>query len=671
MMPPENAVPIEVNGRIVDPQDTYAIDARNTDHIVVSVKHILSIAEEDELYALGVKIVEDLGGNNFLCHYKEANLKPIRDKEFVSQVDVYRNKYKIPANLESLIENQAPLWIAYSASNQTAESNTCEVDVLVHDEVTDLESVKEFIASTANVPIDELEVAPGKVRLQVDPSKLVDIAKDDRVRIIEEVIEPVLHDDQAREIVHGHINIEGLSFRGSGQIVTVSDTGFDTGSRQDCHPAFKDKVLHLTPIGRSDSKNLPEQSKVDDPDGHGTHVCGIILGQDFNTSKGVVGGIAPDAKLIVQSLFESKARRIKLPVDLVSLFSGPYIDGSRIFSNSWGAGFTTVQPDYADPARIIDNFIRDKGDALVCFSAGNDNDRAKDQPAVGQQAGAKNVLTVGASGTTRDPQEGPEMMYSKSSYGPTKENRLKPDVIAPGVDIYSALSREAPYYGAAAATIESLPGIKWKPSSGTSQATPLVAGCAAVLREILQRKGCEHPPAALLKAVIINGADRLPKIDQFAQGHGRVNLQASAAMLTSRPEVSGDKMISVSMSQGTLIGHALKQDEEYEFTLSAPKKGDANTHFKITMVYNDIGNKQIQNNLNIIVTDEGTNAIKYGNEKSLTDPDVQNNVEQIVLYPLPTGDVKVKVHAQKILAQQEQDYALAWATFTPMFEEAY
>lgn len=664
--PPEDAVPVVINGQTVDPLETYAKDSKHTDYIVITAYKVLGIAEEEELLALAVGILEDLGDNNFLCYYPLDDLAPIRAKEFVRQVDVYRNSFKIPEALRIDIEQEQSLDPGLSdGRNSASEPITCMVDILAHDEVKDqdFEALKDFIASTAGVPIDEMEVAPGKVRLCIESDKLTQLAKDDRVRIIEEVIEAELMCSDSRSIVGGTVGIGGSAFRGKGQIVTVSDTGFDIGSREDCHPAFTDKVLALMSIARSNRTDLSEQNRSNDPHGHGTHVSGIILGQNFSTSEGQIGGIAPDAKLILQSLYEKEAKPVAVPVDLNKLFSVPYAQGSRIFSNSWGVGFSTKQPDYADPAKVIDNFVRDNPDALVCFSAGNDNVKAAGMPAVGLHAGAKNVLTVGASGNTN----APDQMNDTSSVGPTKEKRLKPDVIAPGTDIYSALSRKARYFGRIA-TSQSEPGFKWKPLSGTSQATPLVAGCAAVLCEILQSKGCKTPPAALLKAVIINGADKLPGLDPNAQGHGRVNLQASSAILNTPPVLSKDTSINVplSMSEGTLIGDALKQDDEHEFALLAIDSGNTHTHFKITMVYNDIGNKQIQNNLNLFVADTSTNQVIPGNDKSLTDIDTQNNVEQIILSSLPKDGLRVRVHAQKILAQQLQDYALAWSVFTPI-----
>ncbi|KIY01948.1 uncharacterized protein Z520_02086 [Fonsecaea multimorphosa CBS 102226] len=676
--PPADAAPVEVNGRTINPLEFYARDARNTKHIIVTVRHILSIAEEDELQALGVVIVEDLGDNNFLCYYDPDDLLPIRQKEFVRQVDVYRNLYKIPASLEAVVEDPNLLLSSPDDSTQLTDSTEpeVEIDVQVHEEVNDqdIESLASTIVSKTQISRDEMEIVPGKIRLTAKLSQLVDIAKDDRVRIIEEVLQPVLYDDEARQVVHAdNVQVEGLAFGGKGQIVTVADSGFDIGSTEDCHPAFTGKVMQLVSFGRS-KEALSDQQKVNDPDGHGTHVCGIVLGQDFETDKGIIGGVAKEASLIVQSLLDTK-RKVKPPILPSDLFKQSYSANSRIHSNSWGVPFDKKrgQLDYAATATAIDDFVRNNPEMLVCFSAGNYNVEAEGGPSIGPEAAAKNCITVGASGSTRHsmdkdvPDTIPSAIWPKSSRGPTKEKRLKPDVVAPGFSVYSAKSR-ASKQSRFLATCPDAKEVSWWPDSGTSMAAPLVAGCAAVLREILHSKGCTKAPAALLKAVILNGADKLPDVDINAQGHGRVNLHASAAMLQSPPATAKDIRLDTTLplSGGTLIGDHLKQDDECEFVLSLADANDPNSHFKITMVYNDIGRLRIQNNLNLIVIDAITNETRYGNEGSVNDPDTENNVEQIILSTLPKGTLRVKVHAQKILAGQEQDFALAWSTFTPL-----
>lgn len=600
---PADAKSIKVNGRLIDPREQYAQDARNTDYIILTSRDVLENDQKAELQKLRVELLEDLGDHNILCRYSPADLNPLRDLGFVRQVDVYRNRYKIPAVLLDLIEELK--------GTPEFETESYPVDVMTHQEVKDLESLADHISKVAQVDRSQIQIISDKIRLKVNLGKLDAIAADDRVRILEEVVTPVLLDDQAKHIVGSPLQITQIpGFNGKGQIVAVYDTGFDLGSIQDCHPAFTGQISELIPVGRPTplnpgGKDLTISQQVDDPNGHGTHVCGIIVGKEFDTSGGMVGGVAQDAKVVLSSLYKTDGDLIAIK-SIDTLFEKPYTSYSaHVHSNSWGDGLGTNQSQrpYTTASKEIDDFVRTKGDALVCFSAGNNNvPEKKKKPTIGSQAAAKNCLTVGASGSTREitQQDGKiykisaDKIYPFSSRGPTAEKRVKPDVLAPGVNIFSAHSRHpaADKVWRPEATSKLYPGVKWKVRTGTSQATPLVSGCAAILRQILQSKGLQNPPAALLKAVIINGAHKLPGLNTDDQGFGLINLESSAAMLQSppvTPEQSVHTSPVLSPLGGTLVGAPLKQGDKKNFTLP-PSHKSAGFQLKITMVYNDIGN---------------------------------------------------------------------------------
>lgn len=673
--PPAEAKPIEVNGQVVDPSEHYARDAKNTDHIIVTVKDVLDNKQRADVEKLQVELLEDLGNHNILCRYKRSDLKPLRDLSFVKQVDVYRNLYKIPAVLEALIDE--------FKGKPEFETENFPIDVMVHQEVKDLEALVDHISNVTKVDRDQMEISPDKIRLEVNLGELQAIAADDRVRILEEVVTPVLFDDQAKRLVSAPLRIQGdAEFCGKGQIIAVVDSGFDLGSVEDCHPAFTGQMHKLIPVGRAKDENLTETERVDDPKGHGTHVCGTIVGKEIETSEGMVGGVAQDAKIVLSSLLTAKFD--PAPISKIkTLFDLPYTTyNACVHSNSWGdpLGPYDTQRPYSTAASDIDDFVRANPDALICFSAGNNNLEIKKgpsgtpKPSIGSQAAAKNCLTIGASGSTRvvpkriDGKESldPDHICPVSSRGPTVEMRVKPDVVAPGYNIFSAHSRHprASKFSAPGATSESYPKVLWKVRSGTSHATPLVSGCAAILRQILQSKGLEKPPAALLKAIIINGADKLPGVDIEAQGFGRINLQSSVAMLQSPPFMA-EEIFDSSLNPlgGSLIGAPLKFAEKLEFTL-APAQNPDEVELKITMVYNDLPGRAIQNNLNLAVSDSVTGETKHGGI-SEDKTEEQNNVEQVVWYPAPKVPITIRVTAQKIFGGSDQDFALVWSASAP------
>lgn len=108
-----------------------------------------------------------------------------------------------------------------------------------------------------------------------------------------------------------------------------------------------------------------------------------------------------------------------------------------------------------------------------------------------------------------------EGLAAFSSRGPTFESRIKPDVVAPGTGILSARSslvNDAGLFGTS-------DDPQWMFEAGTSMATPLVSGCAAVIRQALKSNPPTdapptYPSAALVKAILINGA-----VDLVGQYH--------------------------------------------------------------------------------------------------------------------------------------------------------
>lgn len=679
---PADAKPIEVNGQVVDPQEHYARYAQNTDHIIVTARDVLNVDQRAQLQKLHVEFLEDLGHHNFLCRYKPSDLAPIRELSFIRQVDVYRNLYKIPAVLTSLTESlrETPQF----------ETESYPIDVMVHQGIGNLDKLVHHISKVAHVDQSQMEITPDKIRLRVKLGELEAIAADDRVRVIEEVVTPVLFDDEAKRLVYMPLQAQGqVEFSGKGQTIAVVDSGFDLGSVEDCHPAFVGQIEKLIPLGRASDQDKTDTQKVDDPKGHGTHVCGTIVGKEIKTSQGAVGGVAQEAKLILSSLEKDDGDLLAV-TKISSLYEVPYKTyHAHVHSNSWGdgLGLGEIQRPYGHSASDLDDFVRTHPDALICFSAGNNNQYINKKilsgipkPSIGSQASAKNCLTIGASGSTRVvsiPEKGqadrldPDQICLDSSRGPTIEKRTKPDVVAPGFNIFSAHSRHprAAKFSAPEAISESYPTVVWKARSGTSHATPLVSGCAAILRQILQSKGFPSPPAALIKAVLINGADKLPGVDVAAQGFGRINLNSSIAILQSLPVLPekffGPSLFGPSLSPtgGSLIGPPLQQDAIFTFDLpSAP--GSDEFELKITLVYNDLPGGAIQNNLNLIVKNNVTDVTKIG-AISEDEIEVQNNVEQVVWDPAPKELVTVSVRAQKIFPGSEQDFVLAWSTTAP------
>ena len=589
--PPDDAVPITINGRTVNPQKTYAEDAERTNYITIRAPEPLSHDSEAELQELGVVIQEHVATDTYLCRYEPSDLEPVRAKSYISQVDVYRNKFKITQDLKAtndlvIRQDEASALLPFnSAPGATIFSETCTVDVLLHRDLPQSAAeIATVLIAKAHIDSSDADVTPNKIRIRVDRKYLKDVASDDRVRAIEEVLSKVTNNNYAREIMCADIRLNDTIYHGEGQIVSVADTGFDKGSIDNCHPAFKDRVIDLVPCQRKDTK-----PQADDPTSHGTHVCGSIVGTTQMTRMGEVGGIAPKANIVVQSLYFGKEKEIQTPTDLNNLFETTFKKHrARIHTNSWSDPWSTKgQRVYHSGAEEIDKFVCRNPDTVICFSAGNDNEpkRAGGKPAIGGEAAAKNCITVGATGSPRQhatdtwKNASPDEMGYMSSRGPTMEGRIKPDVVAPGVNILSARSQESKYQNDiadVAASQKFYPGHpkwqdpNWAVMSGTSMATPLVAGCVAVIREVFEKQSVNDPPAALVKALLINGAVRLPGIPTAAQGFGRVHLQQSIDMMKKKHVISTRYLFLRTLANNPDFGYSFESnadcdlDEEWQ-----------------------------------------------------------------------------------------------------------
>lgn len=669
---------ITINGVSLDPvahaealslAGLTAEDAAQSDYILIQTAEPLTAAQKQELAAMGVVVQEYVSENTYLCGYKSTDLSRIRALPYVTWSNIYLRGFKVAPNLRAPSVSPAstilPMAVAPSPSRTPRT-----VDVVFHDDVdTSSEAVKTAVATAARLDRDTLPIGRHKVRLTVQEQYLDDIAAIDAVRVIQEVPQMKLRNNVARGILGATVVLNGTTFGGDGQVVAVADTGFDRGSTTAAHPAFTGRVAKLYALGRA--------GKADDPDGHGTHVCGSVLGDGVSPSMGgVIQGTAPRARLVVQSLLNAAGELRGIPDDLTDLFDPPYReDGARVHTNSWGS--TGRGLPYDQSSREIDAFVWEQPDLVICFAAGNDgidanSDGSVDPAQIGSQAAAKNCITVGASeslrpGITRtygnlrpdrfpkapihdDPMASHvEGMAAFSSRGPTQERRLKPDVVAPGTSILSTHSRVAP--------TSTVFGTSSDPDyffdSGTSMATPLVAGCAAVVRETLVKHGMPTPPAALVKALLINGAAELtgqyhpteagPSPNRNS-GFGRVDLKNSIIL----PGTHADR--------GLHVGGPLEegQDETITVNIASPSP------FKITLVWSDPPGELLQNDLDLIVI-AADGRERHGNMGTGTGFDRLNNVEQVVWIDMPAGPATVRVRAFHI-TRFAQPFALAWRT---------
>ena len=695
---------VTINGNTLEPtlhgpgrqlSDLDAQDASGTKHILIQTEGPLSPDQKADLKSSGVVIENYISENTYLCEYDPDDLEILRSKEFVNYVNVYLSQLKIHPRLK------APTPATASAEGPTTSKQ--KVDLLFHEGVdASSASIKVKVAEKAHADPSEIYASGQKVRLEVDTQYLEDIATIDEVFSVEDVRAPQLLNNVARGIINADVNVNATPFRGEGQIVAVADTGFDTGRTNDVHPAFTGRVQRLYALGKSDASDPPRDNRRNlILSGHGTHVCGSVLGDAFSDKLDIrVEGTAPEATLIMQACADEQGQLVGIPPNLEDLFNQVYSnDGVRIHTNSWGTPLPTNnrQGEYDPSSREIDNFIWNHKDMTICFAAGNDGMDADrngvvDARQIGSQAAAKNCITVGASENFRpdvrtvysdfgnefpaDPlnqdriANNAEGMAAFSSRGPTAEDRIKPDVTAPGTQILSARGRLLP-----PTEIVSDDPL-WSFLSGTSMACPLVAGCVAVLRETLVKSGNNNPSAAVIKALLINGAVNMRGQYRAADvgpspnninGWGRVNLAGSVIIPQLRDENGGfgegkeldqgeDSSIIVNIPKSPPKPEPGAVNDKGQILLAPNTPGGAT--FKITLVWTDPSGAMLQNDLDLIVQ-AANGEVRHGNMGTGKGFDRTNNVEQVLWHNIPPGEAKITVHCERI-TRFRQDWAYAW-----------
>ncbi|MET9148155.1 S8 family serine peptidase [Streptomyces sp. NPDC004042] len=275
---------------------------------------------------------------------------------------------------------------------------------------------------------------------------------------------------------------------GKGVTVAVLDTGVDT-----THPDLAGRVAR--------TKSFIPGEEVADRNGHGTHVTSTVGGSGA-ASDGREKGVAPDAVLAVGKVLDDQGTGSESQIIAGMEWAARDVH-ARIVSMSLGS---TEASDGTDPmAQAVDTLSAETG-ALFVIAAGNTGAPSS----IGSPGAADAALTVSAVDSAD------RAAYFTSAGPRLGDNALKPDLAAPGVDILAARSRLTEGSG------------DYTTMSGTSMATPHVAGVAALLAQ-------EHPDwgAARLKDALMSTSKQLDA-SAYVLGAGRVSVpDAVAAQVTA------------------------------------------------------------------------------------------------------------------------------------------
>ena len=455
---------------------------------------------------------------------------------------------------------------------------------------------------------------------------------------IDEVPEILPRNRDARWVIQsgiqGQTPLWDRGLHGEGQILGHIDTPIYYKS---CY--FLDLVQEIP--GPDHRKIVAYRAYGSAPAFHGTHTAGIMAGDSMPVSGAVnYSGLASGARISHTDLGAITGVRGS-PSNLYDFLALAHVDGARVHSNSWGDDTTTA---YTPLVRDIDLFSWDHEESLVVLASSN-------SPLLHTPENAKNGLAVGATHNGTMANE-----FCSGGTGPTYDGRRKPEIFAPGCEIYSAENQSL--CGSIAA-------------GGTSMAAPAIAASAVLVRQYFSegwypsgtRRAADArtPSGALVKAVLLNSATDITGMPGFPgeqEGWGRVKLDDAVFF-------AGDTRGLVVLAD-TWNARGLATGVADHFTLNVASSSEP---LELTLVWTEppaalLAAEAAVNDLDLTLTSPSGPRYRGNNFDSEIGesvpggaPDPINNVEVVRIANPPVGEWRVSVSGTAV-RQSQQGYAL-------------
>ncbi|MGN6418370.1 MAG: S8 family serine peptidase [Pseudobacter sp.] len=589
----------------LSPELRQRMQFRNRNFVLLRFNQLPDLQQKQELSRKGVKLFNYLTANAWYAEIpvtlELTQLKPLG----VSGVFVPDETLKVAPELE------------YRTAGP-------DEGVAVHytGDISRVEATAELLKAGASLM--DYSIQPDNILfLRADTAAIHKIAK---IPFVTYVYPQALKDQPLNYLSRTGNNLSSLSnptgrnLQGKGVTMGNGDQGDPT------HADFTGRLINNNPINAA---------------AHAAHTLGTMGGGGILNPK--YRGMAPLATLIAEYYSD------------ILVNSPQYVSqyGLVLTNNSYhsstpgcaGTGNYDALSNYVDAQMVANPSL------LHIFASGNDGGltcspylSSYGTVRSGFQS-SKNALVVGQYNNSND------RIGGGSSRGPVKDGRLKPEIMAGGVDVMSTYTLNL--YG---------------PISGTSMSSPSVTGSLALLYErYRQLHGGANPSAALIKALACNGADDMGNAGpDYLWGFGKLNARASIEMMEQNNYFTG------SVTHGNNSTH----------TITGVPAGTAK--LKVMLYWVDPpalpgAPVALVNNLDLIVT--GTDAIPHRplvlnpNPGDVDDPAVEgtdnmNNIEQVVIDAPPAGDVNININGSNIPSGPQQ-YVVAYQVIAPVITVTY
>ena len=650
--------------RSTDPEPGPAARRESVRQFIIEPEHVLSEGERAELQAAGIEVSRALSSGRYLVRAASA--------------DAFAGTERLIRDVEPLT---AELKLHPTAIREAVKSRAYARLSLIFENGVAFDDARALVEA-AGGHIDDMlqyEFEPmQRVVVRIPAQQIDEVASDERVIAVYGAPRLRIVGENALEADISKVTpLREAPYGLTGKNIVLSL--FELGAPDAAHPEFGGRLVNKF-TGGTDIE-------------HATHVSGTLIASGIQPA---AKGMAPDATL---NAFEARSGYLKQKEQTLPVI------GSVADNNSWGYVFGwnndngwvwTANDDlyggYIDINASVDKIAR-SGGTLFVHSSGNDasklgptaapyahqhedengdkitdktfcyseNGSGTDCPApctagpqyceivrhpvnapwtsVGLLASSKNVVTVGALIDATN-------IATFSSRGPTRDGRVKPDVVAVGVGVYSTVLNNA--YGR---------------KNGTSMSSPVVTGISGLLVEQWRKTfNGANPAPVVVKTLLIEGADDIGNAGpDYTFGHGLVNAKASVDTIIA-DGAAGNRIRIADATQGS--------------QLEIPLAVSSAQNLRVTLGWSDpevlnfgpdgLAAQTLVNDLDLRVIDpSGATVLPYVLNKNSVDApatrgvNTVDNVEVVEIANATPGNYRVLVNGTRITASSPQQFVVA------------